>query len=122
MPFKISNREVGDDFPPLVIAEIGINHEGSIKTAKDMVDAAVGAGAALYRRSDSQAVHAAPRPEPRLRVRVSHPRILVDRVDHQPDDHLQRADAHALRPPAPPAECRAPRRARAALHQQQGAA
>ena len=49
MPFKISNREVGDDFPPLVIAEIGINHEGSIKTAKDMVDAAVDAGAEVIK-------------------------------------------------------------------------
>jgi sialic acid synthase SpsE len=27
-------------FPPLVIAEIGINHEGSLQIAKQMVDAA----------------------------------------------------------------------------------
>ena len=36
---KIGNRRIGEDFDPLVIAEIGINHEGSLKTAygSDMV-------------------------------------------------------------------------------------
>ena len=37
---KIGERNVGLDFPPLVIAEIGINHEGSLEVAKQMVDAA----------------------------------------------------------------------------------
>ena len=36
----IGNRKVGVDYPPLVIAEIGINHEGSLRVAKEMVDAA----------------------------------------------------------------------------------
>ena len=40
----IGDRRVGPDFPPLVIAEIGINHEGDIQTAFDMVDAAHRAG------------------------------------------------------------------------------
>ena len=43
-PFKISNRHIGQSFAPLVIAEIGINHEGSLQTAKEMVDAAHRAG------------------------------------------------------------------------------
>lgn len=42
---KIAHRKIGLDYPPLVIAEIGINHEGSIKIAKEMVDAAYRAGA-----------------------------------------------------------------------------
>ena len=42
---KIQNRKIGIDYPPFVIAEIGINHEGSIKVAKKMVDAAYRAGA-----------------------------------------------------------------------------
>lgn len=42
--FTISDRKIGPDFPPLVIAEIGINHEGSLKIAKKMVDAAKRAG------------------------------------------------------------------------------
>ncbi len=44
-PFiEISGRKIGIDFPPLVIAEIGINHEGSLQTAFEMVDAASAAG------------------------------------------------------------------------------
>lgn len=42
--FKIQNREVSPFSTPLVIAEIGINHEGSLQTAKEMVDAAFRAG------------------------------------------------------------------------------
>lgn len=41
---EIAGRKIGLDFPPLVIAEIGINHEGSIQIAKQMVDAAFRAG------------------------------------------------------------------------------
>jgi len=47
--FKISGREVGLDFAPLVIAEIGINHEGSLKTAFEMVDAAIDGGAEIVK-------------------------------------------------------------------------
>lgn len=47
--FCIGNRRVGDDHPPVVIAEIGINHEGSLDTAIEMVDAAVGAGAEIIK-------------------------------------------------------------------------
>lgn len=38
MVFKIGNRIIGEDYPPLVIAEIGINHEGSLEKAIQMVD------------------------------------------------------------------------------------
>lgn len=40
----IAGRKIGQDYPPLVIAEIGINHEGSLQVAKEMVDAAHRAG------------------------------------------------------------------------------
>lgn len=44
-PFiEIAGRKIGYDYEPLVIAEIGINHEGSIEVAKQMVDAAKAAG------------------------------------------------------------------------------
>ena len=42
--FSICGRKIGYDHPPLVIAEIGINHNGSLETAFEMVDAAVDAG------------------------------------------------------------------------------
>jgi N-acetylneuraminate synthase len=41
---QIAGRKIGLDYPPLVIAEIGINHEGSLAVAKQMVDAAKRAG------------------------------------------------------------------------------
>ena len=44
MTFKIENRVVGINEKPLVVAEIGINHNGCLKTAKKMVDAAVSSG------------------------------------------------------------------------------
>ena len=46
---KIENREIGADFPPLVIIEIGINHEGNLETAFEMVDAAWKAGAEVIK-------------------------------------------------------------------------
>ena len=42
---KIGDRLLGDDQPPLVIPEIGINHEGEFPKAIQLVDAAVAAGA-----------------------------------------------------------------------------
>jgi N-acetylneuraminate synthase len=42
--FQIADRKIGPGFPPLVIAEIGINHQGSLDVAKEMVDAAARAG------------------------------------------------------------------------------
>src|SRR3989344_3872413 len=41
---RIGNREIGYNLPPFVIAEIGINHNGSIELAKRLIDAAVEAG------------------------------------------------------------------------------
>jgi N-acetylneuraminate synthase len=46
---EIAGRKIGLGYPPLVIAEIGINHEGSLKTAFEMVDAAKRAGAEVIK-------------------------------------------------------------------------
>lgn len=61
---EIEQRQIGADNPPFVIAEIGNNHNGSLSVAKEMIDAAVEAGAdcvkfqhrdmeTLYRRTDA---------------------------------------------------------------------
>lgn len=42
-------RLIGPQYPPLVIAEIGINHEGNLKTAFELVDAAAQAGAEVVK-------------------------------------------------------------------------
>jgi len=47
--FSIADRKVGPEYPPLVIVEVGINHEGSLHKALQLVDAAVGAGAELVK-------------------------------------------------------------------------
>ena len=41
---RIAHRVIGPAHVPLVVAEIGINHEGSLTVAKEMVDAAARAG------------------------------------------------------------------------------
>ena len=41
---EIAGRKIGKDYEPVIIAEIGINHNGSLKTAKEMVDAAYKSG------------------------------------------------------------------------------
>ena len=46
---KIANRKIGPGEPPLVIAEIGINHGGSLAVAKEMVRLAAGAGCEMIK-------------------------------------------------------------------------
>ncbi|MEC8273652.1 MAG: polyhydroxyalkanoate biosynthesis repressor PhaR, partial [Bacteroidota bacterium] len=46
---EIAGRKIGAEHPPLVIAEIGINHEGSLEVAKEMVDAAFRAGVEIIK-------------------------------------------------------------------------
>ena len=46
---QINDRIIGENYPPLVIVEIGINHEGSLKAAFQMVDAAYSSGAEIIK-------------------------------------------------------------------------
>lgn len=43
-PVRIGARKVGDGEPVFVVAEIGINHNGSLELAKRLIDAAIEAG------------------------------------------------------------------------------
>ena len=45
----IAGRKIGCDHPPLVIAEIGINHGGDLAVAKHMVRLAAGAGCEMIK-------------------------------------------------------------------------
>jgi len=42
---SIDDRQIGEDFPPFVIAELSGNHKGSLRRALELVDAAADAGA-----------------------------------------------------------------------------
>ena len=46
---RINNREISIKQPPLVIAEIGINHGGDLSVAKAMVKAAYGSGCEMIK-------------------------------------------------------------------------
>ena len=46
---KIGDIVIGESERPLVIPEMGINHEGSLETAKEMVNAAHRAGARIIK-------------------------------------------------------------------------
>jgi len=48
-PFSIGGRIVSSDSRPLVVAEVGINHEGDVQKALQMVDAAANAGAEVIK-------------------------------------------------------------------------
>jgi len=41
---KLGDRMVGDGHPTYIVAEVGINHNGSVQSAKDLIKAAVEAG------------------------------------------------------------------------------
>jgi N-acetylneuraminate synthase len=47
--FQIAGRWIGDNHSPVVVAEIGINHEGSLAVAIAMADAAIDAGAEIIK-------------------------------------------------------------------------
>jgi sialic acid synthase SpsE len=45
----IGGRKIGNKYPPVVIAEIGINHDGDLETAFKLVDAAISSGAEIVK-------------------------------------------------------------------------
>ncbi len=44
-PLRLGTHQVGQGFPCFVIAEIGINHNGSLSIARQLIDTAISAGA-----------------------------------------------------------------------------
>lgn len=46
---KIDNRDIGEEYPPVVIAEIGINHNGSIEQAFNIAEKAIDSGAEIIK-------------------------------------------------------------------------
>ena len=47
--FKIGNLDVGDNFKPVVIVEIGINHNGILEKAINLADKAISSGAEIIK-------------------------------------------------------------------------
>jgi sialic acid synthase SpsE len=40
MKIKIKDKTISKDWPVFLVAEIGINHNGSVETAKELIDMA----------------------------------------------------------------------------------
>ena len=68
---KIGNKIVGDDYPCYIVAEIGINHNGSLEIAKKIIDEAVDAGcdAVKFQKRTIEIVYT---PEELARPRENH--------------------------------------------------
>ena len=47
--FSINNRKIGPNHNPLVVAEIGINHGGSLKEAIKIADSAIDSGVEIIK-------------------------------------------------------------------------
>ena len=47
--FKIGKFTVGNEHPPIVIVELGINHNGNLDLAINMTDKAIDAGAEIIK-------------------------------------------------------------------------
>ena len=50
LSFNIENIKISNQTKPILIAEIGINHEGSLKIAKEMAQLAVENGADIIKQ------------------------------------------------------------------------
>ena len=55
--FEIDGIKIGPKYSPVVIAEIGINHNGSLKIAKELVDSAERAGVKILKHQTHIAEH-----------------------------------------------------------------
>ncbi len=55
--FEIDGIKIGPKYSPVVIAEIGINHNGSLKIAKELVDSAKRAGVKILKHQTHIAEH-----------------------------------------------------------------
>ena len=49
MIFKIGNRKISSGESPLIIAEIGINHNGNLDQAIEIADSAIKSGAEILK-------------------------------------------------------------------------
>ncbi len=47
--FKIKNIPIGENYPPVIITELGINHDGDLNKAIYLVDKAIDAGAEIIK-------------------------------------------------------------------------
>jgi sialic acid synthase SpsE len=89
--FFIADRQIGPESPVLVIAEIGVNHDGSTRRALELVDIAHAAGADAVKLqifTAAQLMHASASfaAYQRQRVEDADPAAMLRRYELGPDD------------------------------------
>ena len=91
----IADRSVGDGHPCFVIAEAGVNHNGSLKMARQLVDVAADAGAEAVKfqtfRACDMVVRSAPKAEYQLRTTsVDESQFeMIHRLELSPEAHAE---------------------------------
>ena len=93
-PISLGGRRIGSHQPCFIIAEIGVNHNGSLDLARELVDAAVEAGvdAVKFQTFSSERLAAPNAPQARYQARnigreISHLEMLKGLELSQADHH-----------------------------------
>ncbi|MDO8676859.1 MAG: N-acetylneuraminate synthase family protein [Candidatus Azambacteria bacterium] len=99
MAVKIGDKFVGEGHPCFVVAEIGINHNGSVEVAKQLIDVAeqYGANAVKFQKRTVEVVYtpeelAKPRKVDSSIIKNAFDRMVVGGVNFQvlPEDSIER--------------------------------
>jgi N,N'-diacetyllegionaminate synthase len=93
----IAGREIGDSAPCFIIAEAGVNHNGAVSLAKELIDAAAEAGADAVKfqtfKADALAAPAAPTADyQRSRTETQTQSELLEKLELGADDFRALAD------------------------------